>query len=86
MNWVPQSINVVEVGRRTFWAGFGRRVQARGKKKKNKRRQESRRGCVTLCIGLDKRGEVEFCPTKMYIHQEAQKEIVLGKVFVDVIS
>lgn len=58
----------------------------RGEKKKNKRRQESRRGCVTLCIGLDKRGEVEFCPTKMYIHQEAQKEIVLGKVFVDVIK
>ena len=34
MNWVPQSINVVEVGRRTFWAGFGRRVQAKKKKKK----------------------------------------------------
>lgn len=57
----------------------------RGKKKK-KRRQESQRGCMTLCIGLDKRGEVESCPAKMCIHQEAQKEIVLGKVFVDVIS
>ena len=55
-------------------------------KKKKKRRQESRRGCMTLCIALDKRGEVESCPTKMCIHQEAQKEIVLGKVFVDVIS
>lgn len=32
MNWDPQSINVVEVGRRTFWAGLGKRVQA----KKNK--------------------------------------------------
>lgn len=33
MNWDPQSINVVEVGRRTFWAGFGRRLQAKKKKK-----------------------------------------------------
>ena len=40
MNWVPQSIDVVEVGRRTFWAGFGRRVQA----KKEKRETEKPEG------------------------------------------
>lgn len=85
MNWVPQSIDVAEVGRRTFGAGFGRRVQA----KKEKKRQKNLRGCMTPCIGLDRskqRVEVESCPTKMCIHQEAQKKIVFGKVFVDVIS
>lgn len=41
---------------------------------------------MALGIGLDKRVEVESCPTRMCLHQEVQKEIVFGKVFVDVTS
>lgn len=36
MNWVPQSIDVVEARRRTFWAGFGRSASKKRKKETGK--------------------------------------------------